>query len=147
MAPANRGYNGKRSVRSGTEFKSVLDRNERGQPDKLTASQAEGLAKLMVACLKQGAALYVAPERYGTVKLRIYDGDDKYEEHMELNLTTEELCEELIEAIWDLDTVGYARRALRPAAAELPAEARKPAKPTRGSSEGGVGPQNGAEGA
>lgn len=144
MAPRRTGNNGKRAPLTTDGFQSVLNRENRGSSDKLTQSQADGLAKLFISCIHQKAGLYVSVGRYGTVNVKIYDGDDKYAEVIELSDQTEELCEELIEALWSLDQVSAARQLLPARATERAAAGRRAGNPTAGVGEGGVGPQGGS---
>lgn len=93
--------------------------------DMFSTDNAESLAKLLTACLSNGASFYGRKNRDNSITIRIYDGDDKYEEVLGHTEDWDIACEEMIEALWGIAAVTVARKRMPARSAQRAQELRK----------------------
>lgn len=90
----------------------------------LDQNTAFALAKLVYGCLVEGHSIYFRRNRDDSITVRIYAGDERYEEVISPNEDLDLASEEIVEALAGLDLVASMRRQLAPKRAERAAEAR-----------------------
>jgi len=114
------------------EAQSILKNRTASSPDKLTAEQAVCIAGLVAAAVRNQNACYVQPGKYGTVMVKFYIEGEQFAENLALNDELEELCDQIIEALYTQDDVGWNRRAFGTAAPVPASVARKVGPPSSG---------------
>lgn len=93
------------------EPQSILKNRSASSPDKLLPEQAICLGGLVAAAVRNGNACYIQPGRYGSVTVKFYVEGDAFAENLVLNDELEELCEQIVEAMFTRDDVAWNRRA------------------------------------
>lgn len=114
------------------EAQSILKNRTASSPDKLTADQAVCIAGLVAAAVRNQNACYVQPGKYGTVMVKFYIEGEQFAENLALNDELEELCDQIVEALYTQDDVGWNRRAFGTAAPQPVSAARKVGPPSSG---------------
>ena len=94
------------------EPQSILKNRTASSPDKLTPEQAVSLAGLVIAAVRNQNACYVQPGKYGSVMFKVYIEGEQFAENLVLNDDLEQLCEEIVEALYLQEDVAFNRRAL-----------------------------------
>ena len=115
-----------------SEPQSILKNRQAASPDKLTPDHAIALAGLVAAAIRNQNSVYVQPGRYGSVMVKFYIEGDQFAENLVLDEALEELCEQIVEALYTQDDVGWNRRAFPVKPAERPPAARKGGDPMSG---------------
>jgi hypothetical protein len=111
------------------EAQSILKNRSASSPDKLTAEQAVCIAGLIAAAVRNQNACYVQPGKYGTVMVKFYIEGEQFAENLVLNEELEELCEQIVEALYLQEDVAWNRRAFGTARAVPASAGRKGAEP------------------
>jgi len=111
------------------KYSSLRSSRNNGEEDTFTRYNMEAISKLYTACLQHGASFYSRPNRDGSITVRIYDGEAKYEEILSSREDFDLACEEMIEALYGQETVGQVRRLFLPAPPQKPVDAQKQVKP------------------
>lgn len=107
------------------EPQSILKNRTASSPDKLTPDQALHLGGLVAAAVRNQNACYIQPGKYGSVMVKFYIEGDQFAENLVLNEELEELCEQIVEALYTQDDVAWNRRTFGAERLVLPAKARK----------------------
>jgi len=92
------------------EPQSILKNRIASSPDKLTGEQAVNIAGLVAAAVRNQNACYVQPGKYGSVMVKFYIEGEQFAENLVLNEDLEELCEQIVEALYTQDDVAWNRR-------------------------------------
>ena len=108
-----------------SEPQSILKNRAAASPDKLAPDHAEALAGLMAAAIRNQNACYFQPGRYGSITFKVYIEGDQFAENLILDDSLGQLCEEIVEALYTQDDVGWNRRAFGLRRAERPSETPK----------------------
>lgn len=116
-------------------FTKLRDTSKAGATETFTRDNVLALAKLQTACLRNNASYYGRKNRDSSITVRIYDGEDKYEETLGATEDWDLACEEMIEALWGLGAVALERRTLLAGTAGKPVEAQKQPNPTHSTGE------------
>lgn len=111
------------------EPQSILKNRIASSPDKLTVEQAVCIAGLVAAAVRNQNACYVQPGRYGSVMVKFYIEGDQFAENLVLNDDLEELCEQIVEALYTQDDVAWNRRAFAARRSEPAPKAAKGGEP------------------
>lgn len=111
------------------EAQSILKNRTASSPDKLTAEQAVCIAGLVSAAVRNQNACYVQPGKYGTVMVKFYIEGEQFAENLALNDELEELCEQIVEALYLQEDVAWNRRAFGTARPQPASAARKSGQP------------------
>ena len=111
------------------EPQSILKNRIASSPDKLTVEQAVCIAGLVAAAVRNQNACYVQPGRYGSVMVKFYVEGEQFAENLVLNDELDEVCEQIVEALYTQDDVAWNRRAFASSAIGRGSEARKEVKP------------------
>lgn len=114
------------------EPQSILKSRSASSPDKLTAEQAVCIAGLVAAAVRNQNACYVQPGKYGSVMVKFYIEGDQFAENLPLNDELEEMCEQIVEALYLQDDVAWNRRAFGTAGAAPASKAKKGPDPMSG---------------
>ena len=85
----------RRTANKGTTYQSVR-KTATNAIDDLEYADAIGIAKLILGAVLSDMAVYCKKGRGGTLLVRIYDGDDKYEEVIGSEEDIEVACEEIL---------------------------------------------------
>jgi len=117
-----------RKTGKNAEPQSILKNRTASSPDKLEPDHAVYLAGLVAAAIRNQNACYLQPGKYGSVMVKFYIEGDQFAENLVLNDELEELCEQIVEALYTQDDVAWNRRTFAPRAAERVVEARKARK-------------------
>jgi hypothetical protein len=120
-----------RKTGKSAEPQSILKNRTASSPDKLEPDQAIQLAGLVAAAVRNQNACYIQPGKYGSVMVKFYIEGDQFAENLVLNDQLEELCEQIVEALYTQDDVGWNRRTFGTARSERPSAARKGADGTK----------------
>lgn len=112
------------------EAQSILKNRSASSPDKLTAEQAVYIAGLVAAAVRNQNACYVQPGKYGSVMVKFYIEGEQFAENLVLNDELEELCEQIVEALYTQDDVAWNRRAFGTARVVRPSNERKAPAPS-----------------
>lgn len=107
------------------EPQSILKNRTASSPDKLQPEQAVYLAGLVAAAVRNQNACYIQPGKYGSVMVKFYIEGDQFAENLVLNEELEELCEQIVEALYTQDDVAWNRRAFSTSRAVAAPAARK----------------------
>jgi len=124
-----------RKTGKNAEPQSILKNRTASSPDKLEPDQALMIAGLVAAAIRNQNACYVQPGKYGSVMVKFYIEGDQFAENLVLNSELEELCEQIVEALYTQDDVAWNRRVFQPAAAERLVAARKGGTASKDTSE------------
>lgn len=101
-----------RRGKAGNEVFTSVRTNGRNTLEAFETQEAiQALGKLALACVQGKASLYLRANRDASLTVRIYDGDEKYEEVLSGSEDLDLAVEETIEGIWGRDTVTQVRRA------------------------------------
>ena len=111
-----------------TEPQSILKNRAAASPDKLSPDHAVNLAGLVAAAIRNQNSIYLQPGRYGSVMVKFYIEGDQFAENLVLDDQLEELCEQIVEALYTQDDVGWNRRAFAGRPAGPASAGRSPAK-------------------
>lgn len=111
------------------EPQSILKNRIASSPDKLTGEQAVCIAGLVAAAVRNQNACYVQPGKYGSVMVKFYIEGEQFAENLVLNDELEELCEQIVEALYTQDDVAWNRRTFAGTASQRPPQARKGVEP------------------
>jgi hypothetical protein len=111
------------------EPKSILQARSSGSVESMTPEQGRAIGGLVTACIKNGNAVYIQPGRYGSLTFKVYIEGEQFAEALFLDNTLNDLCEQIIDALYEQDDVAWMRRTFAGQSAERPAETRKEAKP------------------
>lgn len=111
------------------EPQSILKNRTASTADKLLPEQAVYLAGLVAAAIRNQNAVYMQPGRYGSVMVKFYIEGDQFAENLVLDDQLEEVCEQIVEALYLQDDVAWNRRAFAGNGPVRPSEAPKGAKP------------------
>lgn len=87
------------------------------------------VAGLIVTCLSKGNPCYVTPGKFGGVQFKTYVEGDPLAEFITLNDQTDELVEEILDALYDTQTVSWYRNRFGSRRSELASEPRSGVKP------------------
>lgn len=117
------------------EPQSILKSRTASSADKLTPEQAISIAGLVAAAIRNQNACYIQPGKYGSVMVKFYIEGDQFAENLVLNDELDELCEQIVEALYLQDDVAWNRRTFARGAIGRPSEARKDAKGSSGTGE------------
>lgn len=114
------------------EPQSILKNRIASSPDKLTGEQAVCIAGLIAAAVRNQNACYVQPGKYGSVMVKFYIEGEQFAENLVLNDELEEICEQIVEALYTQDDVAWNRRTFAWAPPGTGAQARKGGEPKSG---------------
>lgn len=117
--------------RAQTEAQPILTKRRNNTLKEADNRQISAIAGLLATTLAMGNAVYVTPGRFGGIQYKVYVEGDQFAEYLEVNDKTEEVVEELLEALYDLDTVAWYRKNFPASSAERPQEARNGGKTGR----------------
>jgi len=106
------------------EAQPILSKKRNNTLKEAELAQVFAIAGLIATTLAQGNAVYVTPGRFGGLQFKVYIEGDQFQEYLEINASTDDLVEELLEALYDLDTVAWYRNRFGARRAERPQEAR-----------------------
>lgn len=98
----------------------ILSRNGRSANGTWSVDQMRAIAKISCAVAMKGNASYINPTRFGSVIVKVYIDGQQYAENLNPGDDWDLLAEEIIEALYDLATVGIVRRAFPAAPQEGP---------------------------
>lgn len=112
-----------------TEPKSILQARASTTVESMTPDQARSLGGLVSICVKNGNAVYLQPGRYGSLTFKVYIEGEQFAEALFLDNTLNDLCEQIIEALYTQDDVGWFRRTFGGGSGQEPTEAQKRVKP------------------
>lgn len=112
------------------EPQSILKNRQAASPDKLTPEHGLCLAGLVAAAVRNQNACYIQPGKYGSVMVKFYIEGDQFAENLVLDESLEEICEQIVEALYTQDDVGWNRRTFGGAAIVRPAAKRKDPDPS-----------------
>lgn len=113
------------------EPKSILQARKSTSTEDMTAEQAIALGGLLAAAVRNNNAVYIQPGRYGSLTFKVYIEGEQFAEALFLDNTLEDLCEQIVAALYTDDDVAWNRRAFAPRLATLAPAARNAAKPTQ----------------
>jgi len=116
--------------KSQAEPKSILQARSSGRAEELTPQQAKALGGLVAAAVRNNNAVYLQPGRYGSLTFKVYIEGEQFAEALFLDNTLEDLCEQIVEALYTQDDMAWNRRAFGTARDQRPQEARNGSKPT-----------------
>lgn len=107
------------------EPQSILKNRAAASPDKMKPEHARAIAGLVSAGILNQNAVYVQPGKYGSVLVKFYIEGDQFAENLVLDDSLEELCEQIVEALYTQDDVGWNRRTFGTAAPQPAGDAPK----------------------
>jgi hypothetical protein len=123
------------------EAQPILTRKRSTDLAELPNEDLAAIGRLVAAAVVHQNAIYVAPGRFGSVTIKFYIEGDQFAETLNPGDDWEGLTEEIIEALYDLKTVGRFRTGLVARASERPSETSNAGKPTpRSGRQGSVPP-------
>lgn len=123
--------------RTAAEAQPILTGRRNNTLKEADEPQVLAIAGLVATSLAQGNAVYLTPGRFGGVQYKVYIEGDQFAEYLEINGRTEDLVEEILDALYDKDAVSWFRRLFGAGRAVRAAEARKEAEPTPDTRKGG----------
>ena len=112
------------------EPQSILKSRTASSADKLTPEQAISIAGLVAAAVRNQNACYIQPGKYGSVMVKFYIEGDQFAENLVLNDELEELCEQIVEALYLQEDVAWNRRTFARASVQPAGAGRNGTKPT-----------------
>lgn len=95
--------------RTAQEAQPILTKRRNNTLAEASEEQNYALAGLVATCLSRGNAVYLTPGRFGGVQFKVYVEGDQFAEYLEVNDALPDLVEELLDALYDKDTVAWYR--------------------------------------
>lgn len=109
--------------KSNTEAQPILSARRNNTLAEASIDQQMAIAGLVTSCLAQGNAVYLTPGRFGGVQFKVYVEGDQFAEYLEINANLPDLVEELLDALYDKETVARFRNTFGARRAERPQDA------------------------
>ncbi len=126
--------------RTTTDAQPILSKKRNNTLKEADVEQVYAIAGLLATTLAQGNAIYVTPGRFGGLQYKVYVEGDQFQEYIEINANTDDLVEELLDALYDQETVAWYRTRFGARRAERLAEGQKAIKKGHDTAHGGNGP-------
>lgn len=93
-----------------TEAKPILTERKGNKSEDLSKLEAVAIGGVVLSALRHGNAIYLQPSRFGTVTVKVYIEGEQFAENLNPGEDWQALCEAIIEALWDIQAVAYARQ-------------------------------------
>lgn len=111
------------------EPQSILTGRTKSDLKAIDHTLYEGLAAAIVGAVLEGSAVYVSPGRYGSVTVKYYVDGDQYAETLNPGDDWYAMAEEILETLYNKESVSRIRRIIAGRIAQKPAGASNAVKP------------------
>lgn len=96
--------------KSQTEAQPILAGRRNNTLGEAPHDQLLAIAGLVIEALTHQNAVYLTPGRFGGVQFKVYIEGDQFAEYLELNPGLPDLVEELLDALYDKESVARFRK-------------------------------------
>lgn len=110
--------------RKQAEAQPILSGRKNNTLKEAGTEELYAVAGLIATTLAQGNAVYLTPGRFGGLQFKVYIEGDQFAEYIEINPKVTDLVEELLDALYDQETVAWYRKRFGAGRAGRPQEAR-----------------------
>jgi hypothetical protein len=107
------------------EPQSILTGRTTSDLKRMSEEDAVAVSKAVLGAVTEGSSVYISPGRYGSITLKFYVDGQSYAETVNPGDNWPKLCEEILEALWNQETVSRVRKLLDGGRDGRPSEARK----------------------